>query len=144
MTIPLYTGTEPDMGSSTFDADIKSWIDWLLNKAVPGYNTTAPSFNVVFIDDGDSPYSATAGEEIHANTTVGTIIINMPAAPGAATQIKIVDSRGTFATNNVTVGRNTKKIETAESDYTLSTNGEECMLTYTDSAAYGWEAKERS
>ena len=96
-----------------------------------GYNT---------ITDSNSPYTAVANDQILANTSSGTITVTLPTTPSTGDEVTIIDARGTFNTNNLTVGRNGEPINSAASDLTLSTNGQAITLVYVD-ATRGWAYK---
>jgi hypothetical protein len=66
--------------------------------------------------------------------------VTLPATPSTGDEVTIIDARGTFNTNNLTVGRNGKPINSAASDLTLSTNGQAITLVYVD-ATRGWAYK---
>ena len=55
------------------------------------------------ITDSNSPYTAVAGAQIFANTTANPIQITLPASPGVGDEVTIIDTRGTFGSNNLTV-----------------------------------------
>ena len=57
-----------------------------------------------------------------------------------ARQQKIVDGTGSAATYNITVGRNSQKIQGATSDLTISTNNAGVSLVFYD-ATNGWRLK---
>ena len=80
------------------------------------------------------------GDQILANTTGGVFTVTLPASPAVGDEVVIVDARGTFATNNLTVARNSQPINTGTSDLTLSTNGQAITLVYVDSTR-GWAFK---
>ena len=92
------------------------------------------------ITDSNSPYTAVAGAQILANTTSTVITVTLPAAASTGDEITIIDARGTFGSNNLTVGRNGLKINTGTSDLTLSNNGQSITLVYVD-ATRGWAYK---
>ena len=52
----------------------------------------------------------------------------------------IIDARGTWGSNNLTVDRNGLKINSADSNLTLSNNGQSITLVYVD-ATRGWAYK---
>ena len=58
------------------------------------------------ITDANSPYTAVAGAQILANTTSTVITVTLPSAASTGDEITIIDARGTFQSNNLTVGRN--------------------------------------
>jgi phage baseplate assembly protein gpV len=82
-------------------------------------------------------YTAVAGDQILVNTTSNPVTITLPASPSTGDEIFILDARGTFAANNLTVGRNAQPIMSNGSDLTLSTSGQTVNLVYVDSTR-GW------
>jgi hypothetical protein len=82
-------------------------------------------------------YTAVNGDALMCNTTGGAFTITLPAAPSASHVVRIADYAGTFATNNLTVGRNALKIMGLAEDMTISTNNTSVTLTYID-ATQGW------
>ena len=85
-------------------------------------------------------YTASAGDNIFVDTSGGAVTITLPAGPSIGDQVKIIDSHGTAATNNITVGRNSQKIQRSAADLTISTNGAGIALVYYDSDN-GWLLK---
>ena len=73
-------------------------------------------------------YTAVAGDQLLINTT---------SNPATGDEVFILDARGTFAANNVTVGRNSQPIMSNGSDLTLSTSSQTVNLVYVDSTR-GW------
>jgi len=92
------------------------------------------------ITDANSPYTTVAGAQILANTTSTTITVTLPAAASTGDEVTIIDARGTWGSNNLTVGRNGLKINSGTSDLTLSNNGQSITLVYIDSTR-GWAYK---
>jgi len=92
------------------------------------------------ITDANSPYTAVAGAQILANTTSTIITVTLPAAASTGDEVTIVDARGTFLSNNLTVDRNGLNINSAASNLTLSNNGQSLTLVYVD-ATRGWAYK---
>jgi len=92
------------------------------------------------ITDANSPYTTVAGAQILADTTSTVITVTLPAAASTGDEITIIDARGTWGSNNLTVGRNGLKINTGTSDLTLSNNGQSITLVYVD-ATRGWAYK---
>ena len=92
------------------------------------------------ITDSNSPYTAVAGAQIFANTTANPIQITLPASPGVGDEVTIIDTRGTFGSNNLTVERNGNPINTGTSNLTLNNNGQSLTLVYIDSTR-GWAYK---
>lgn len=71
------------------------------------------------------------------NTTSAAFTVTLPAAPSADDTVMIADYAGTFATNNLTVGRNALKINGATEDFILDISNETRTFTYID-ATQGW------
>ena len=92
------------------------------------------------ITNSNSPYTAVAGAQILANTTTSTITVTLPAAASAGDEVTIIDARGTFQSNNLTVDRNGLNINSATSNLTLANNGQSLTLVYVD-ATRGWAYK---
>ena len=94
----------------------------------------------VTITDSNTPYTAVAGAQVLANTTANVITVTLPVSPSVGDEVTIIDARGTWGSNNLTVGRNGEPINTGTSDLTLNTNGQSITLVYVD-ATRGWAYK---
>jgi hypothetical protein len=92
------------------------------------------------ITDSNTPYTTVAGAQIFANTTSNPITINLPLSPSVGDEVTIIDTRASWASNNLTVGRNGQPINTVGSDLTLSNAGQSITLVYID-ATRGWAYK---
>ena len=92
------------------------------------------------ITDANSPYAIVAGAQVFANTTANPIEIDLPASPAVGDEVTIIDTRGTFNSNNVTVDRNGQPINSGTSNLTLNTAGQAVTLVYVDSTR-GWAFK---
>ena len=91
----------------------------------------------VITADGSTTTTSVAGEGYFIDTTSNAHTINLPASPSLGDQVTISDVAGTFGTNNVTVGRNSSKINGESSDLTL--NGSDTQRTFAYSGStYGW------
>ena len=87
-------------------------------------------------------YTASAGEGVFANTTSGSFTVTLPASPTLGVEVSIVDYAGTFDTNNLTVGRNSQKIEGSAADLTVAIERAGFTLVFTDSTQ-GWLLKDK-
>jgi hypothetical protein len=87
-------------------------------------------------------YTAFAGDKIFANTTGGAFTITLPASPTIGDEVRFVDLANHFDTNNLTIGRNSEKIDGATSDLTVATEGAAFALVYSGST-YGWKLLEK-
>ena len=90
--------------------------------------------------DKSGNYTAADGDNLFVDTSGGTVTITLPASPSIGNQVKIIDSHGTAATNNITVGRNSQKIQGTAADLTISTNRAGIALVFYDSDN-GWLLK---
>ncbi len=70
-----------------------------------------------------------------------TQTINLPASPLVGDTAVFLDLNGTFATNNLIVGRNGKEIMNLAEDMTVETNHAGFTLVYTG-VTNGWKLVE--
>ena len=83
-------------------------------------------------------FTSVNGEGYFVNTTGGVVTMNLPATPSAGDIVSVKDYLFTFATNNLTVGRNGSKIGGASAaDLTVNTNGAALTFIYVD-GTQGW------
>ena len=154
------TVTMPSSAERVFiveDATSRSSSNYTLTvKTVSGTGVTIPvKSKMVLYSDGTNihsgpmtkgyltvtaAYTAVAGDQIMANTTGGAITVTLPASPSTGDEVSFLDARGTFNTNNLTIGRNSQPIEGAATDDVLSTAGQSITLVYVD-ATRGWTYK---
>ena len=85
-------------------------------------------------------YTASAGEGIIANTSGGAWTLTLPASPSIGDEVSVVDYAGTFDTNNLTIGRNSKNIQGSAADLTVATERAGFTLVFTDNTQ-GWLLK---
>ena len=110
---------------------------------------TDGSGNLSFVDNSGGTdwqavkttgFTAVAGEGYFINTTSGAFTMTLPASPTIGDEIAFIDYAGTFDTNNLTVGRNSKNIQGSAADLTVSTERAANTLVYTD-GTQGWLLK---
>jgi hypothetical protein len=82
-------------------------------------------------------FTAVAARAYPCNTTSSAFTVTLPASPSVGDQVLLLDYAGTFATNNITLGANSNKIEGGTTNKLLTTNREAVTLTYVDSTQ-GW------
>ena len=87
-------------------------------------------------------YTSFAGDKIFVNTSSSAFTITLPASPSVGDEVRFLDLANTFDTNNLTVGRNSEKIDGATSDLTVATEGAAFALVYSGST-YGWKLLEK-
>jgi len=83
-----------------------------------------------------------AGAKLFVETNGGAVTITLPASPAIGDEVHFVDSRYTFDTNALTVGRNSSKIANASSDLVVNTEGAAFGLVYSGSNV-GWTYTEK-
>jgi len=88
-------------------------------------------------------FTAVAGNGYFVNTTSGAITVTLPASASIGDTIAIKDYAGTFASNNLTIGRNGHNIQGVANDSLISTNRASLVLVYVDSTK-GWIYAEES
>lgn len=89
-----------------------------------------------------SDFTAAAGEGYFVNTTGGAITVTLPGSASIGDEVSIIDYAGTADTNNITIGRNSHKIQGDASDLTVSTERAGFTLVYVD-ATQGWLLKDK-
>jgi hypothetical protein len=77
-----------------------------------------------------SAYTAVDKDGILANTTAGAFTITLPVSPTTGDQVVIADAADTWATNNLTVGRNGSTIEGLAEDLICNITGVSVQLIY--------------
>jgi len=93
------------------------------------------------IDNTDSPYAIAANDRVFVDTSSAAVTITLPGSPLVGDQIRVVDLASTFDTNNLTLARNSLKINNATADLVVSTEDSAIGLVYTG-ATYGWKLLE--
>ena len=87
-------------------------------------------------------YTSFAGDKIFVNTSSSAFTITLPASPSVGDEVRFLDLANTFDTNNLTVARNSEKIDGATADLTVATEGAAFALVYSGST-YGWKLLEK-
>ena len=159
------TVTMPDGAERVFiieDATARSSSNYTLTvKTVSGTGVTLPvgSTTILYSDGTNvtgklqtrgyytppSTYTAVNGDQLLVNTSgsgIGTgVTINLPASPAIGNEVHFIDSGNAFASNNLTIGRNSSNILGAASNLVVSANGAAFTLVYVN-ATRGWIYKD--
>jgi hypothetical protein len=85
-----------------------------------------------------APFTGVSGNGYFVNTTSGVVTVTLPATPSAGDIISIADYASTFQTNNLTICRNSSKINGVCGNSILNTEGQSITLVYVD-ATRGWK-----
>jgi len=159
------TVTMPDGAERVFiieDATARSSSNYTLTvKTVSGTGIALPvGSTTVLYSDGtnitgklqtkgyytpSSTYTAVNGDQLLVNTSgsgIGTAVtINLPASPAIGNEVHFIDSGNAFASNNLTIGRNSSNILGAASNLVVSANSAAFTLVYVN-ATRGWIYKD--
>ncbi len=158
--------TMPDSAERVFiveDATARSSSNYTLTvKTVSGTGVSLPvGSTTVLYSDGTNitgklqtkgyytpttTYTTVNGDQVLIDTSgsgIGTAItINLPASPAVGNEVTFIDSRNNFASNNLTIGRNSSNILGSGSDLVVSANGSAFTLVYVN-ATRGWIYKDK-
>jgi hypothetical protein len=97
--------------------------------------TGAVSWNTTKITANPNP--AVTGVGYFCDTTSAAFTVTLPSSPAAGAVVGVADYANTFATNNLTIGRNGSNIGGSANNAILSTNGLSVTFVYVD-ATQGW------
>ena len=128
LTMPAAVATANDQILTSTTGGVLSWVD----------NSGGTSWQTV----DTTGFTAVAGEGYFCNTTSAAFTATLPASPSLGDECTFVDYAGTFDTNNLTVGRNSEKINGSAADLTVSVERAAFTLVYTDSTQ-GWLLKDK-
>ena len=135
----LLDGSAKSTSSITIaDTDAFLVIDGTTTKQIPAsdiktYNPGGTAWQSVVTGDT----TMVAGRGYFVDTTSGTITMTLPSSASQGDTIQIIDYAGTADTNNITIGRNSHKIQGDAADLTVSTERAAFTLVYAD-ATQGW------
>ena len=128
LTMPAAVATANDQILTSTTGGVLSWVD----------NSGGTSWQAV----DTTGFTAVAGEGYFCNTTSAAFTATLPASPSLGDECTFVDYAGTFDTNNLTVGRNSEKINGSAADLTVSVERAAFTLVYTD-GTQGWLLKDK-
>ena len=128
LTMPAAVATANDQILTSTTGGVLSWVD----------NSGGTSWQTV----DTTGFTAVAGEGYFCNTTSSAFTATLPASPSLGDECTFVDYAGTFDTNNLTVGRNSEKINGSAADLTVAVERAAFTLVYTDSTQ-GWLLKDK-
>lgn len=120
--LDIGTPSDGTITEAKLDANSGGIIDW---QAVVTSNTTMVSGRGYFVD-----------------TSSAAITMTLPASASRGDEVHVIDYAATADTNNITIGRNSHKIQGASSDLTVATERAAFTLVYVDSTQ-GWLLKEK-
>jgi len=110
-----------------------AWAEFVWMSTVNDWRMFTPivggGLQTLVIDNLDSPWSALDEQELFADTSAGTITIDLEASPSLGYRVRIIDHDGSWGTNNVTVNGNGNNINGAAT-LTLNVNDAWVELVY--------------
>ena len=129
LTMPAAVATANDQILTSTTGGVLSWVD----------NSGGTSWQAVITAD---PSTATAGNGYFCDTSSAAFTVTLPASPSLGDEVTLVDYAGTFDSNNLTVGRNSEKIQGTAADLTVAVENAGLTLVYSGST-YGWLLKDK-
>ena len=96
--------------------------------------------NFAITSSSITAYTAVAGDNLLIDTQAAQVTITLPASPTIGDEVSFMDvsPSGGFATNKVTIDRNSQPIRGAASNLELVANNQSIKLRYTN-ATKGWQ-----
>jgi hypothetical protein len=85
-----------------------------------------------------SPFTSVSGNGYFVNTTSGAVTVTLPASPSAGDIVAVSDYAKTAGTNNITICRNSSKIEGSCGNKLILDSGDSITLVYVDGTR-GWK-----
>jgi hypothetical protein len=82
-------------------------------------------------------YTAETGDVVFVNSASGAYTITLPPTPTLGNKVIIADLANNSSINNITVGRNSEKIDGVEENFTIDVNNGSVEFIYTNTT-YGW------
>ena len=165
---PTFTGTvtipTPAAGDNTTKAASTAYVQTELGDYAPVNNATltgtpaAPTAaagnssthiaTTAFVTQEKTHYEiATSGFSLAVNTkyltdtTATAFSVTLPASPSTGQFVVLTDQTGQWATNNLTVGRNSKNIAGAAADLVCNVANAHVTLVWSGNATTGWLVK---
>ena len=83
------------------------------------------------------PGNAVSGVGYFCDTSGGAFTVTLPTSPSAGNVVAVSDYTGSFATNALTIGRNSQKIQGATADFKIDRDNVSAQFIYVD-ATEGW------
>ena len=130
------SGTTLTLGASGDTITIPAGATISNSGTAAGFGPTgAVSWNTTKITANPNP--AVTGVGYFCDTSTAAFTVTLPATPAAGAVVGIADYANTFATNNLTVGRNSSLIGGIAANAIMSTSGVSVTFVYVD-ATQGW------
>jgi hypothetical protein len=136
------SGTTVTLGSAAAAGDIIEIVTVTNLNSVNTY-TQAEVDALLAANTSVAPLSISANTTLVAKkryyvTSASALTLTLPASPALNDEIQIVDASGNASTYNITVARNSNKINGGTGNLIIDSNGGWYVLLYTGST-YGWK-----
>lgn len=90
----------------------------------------APAGGITYTTVKTANYTAAANDGVQTSTGGGAFTVTLPATPAVGDQVFVIDTADSWATNNLTVGRNGSTIEGSASDLICDISNVSVQLVY--------------
>jgi hypothetical protein len=90
----------------------------------------APAGGITYTTVKTSNYTASNNDGVQTDTSGGAFTVTLPATPATGAQVFVIDTSSSWATTNLTVGRNGSTIEGSASDLTCDISNVSVQLVY--------------
>jgi hypothetical protein len=120
-TLPVGNGgtgvTSPGTSGNVLTSNGSAWVS-----SIPA--------NLVYTPVKTANYVAAANEGVQTNTSGGAFTVTLPATPATGAQVIVTDSAGSWATTNLTVGRNGSTIDGLAENLTCNISSVSVQFIY--------------
>jgi hypothetical protein len=90
----------------------------------------APAGGITYTTVKTSNYTASNNDGVQTDTSGGAFTVTLPATPATGAQVFVIDTSSSWATTNLTVGRNGSTIEGSASDLICDISNVSVQLVY--------------
>lgn len=142
MTVPTISNlpTVPATSDPNFETEAPALFNHIKNTFVSEMNSAISFINSSTFDATvefkNANFTAARNFLYMIDTSSGGVSVTLPANPSTGDQLLLMDQKRTFATNNLTIGRNSQNINGAASDVVSKSTG--ALIRCIFQASYGW------
>jgi hypothetical protein len=122
-TLPAGNGgtglTSPGTAGNVLTSTGTAWVSQL-----------APAGGITYTTVKTANYTAAANDGVQTSTSGGAFTVTLPATPAVGDQVFVIDTAASWATNNLTVGRNGSTIEGLSENLTCDISNVSVQFVY--------------
>jgi hypothetical protein len=111
--------TSPGTAGNVLTSSGTAWVSQL-----------APAGGITYTTVKTSNYTAAANDGVQTDTSGGAFTVTLPATPAVGDQVFVIDTSSSWATTNLTVGRNGSTIEGLAEDLICNISSVSVQLVY--------------